>query len=363
MVGSCSRPQVAGVAGIVRVGGRAEAGYHQVTRTRPPRYPCWLAIGAALLLAAAAAIGEAMAPPPAFPWPPVLALSFIAFASCFSITYIFPIVPYLILDLGMVEDAREPGLYAGYLNSAAILGSTLSGIPWGVFSDRFGRQLPLRISMLSVAVISVAFGASDDFWWSVALRLCQGLMNSTFIVSKVAISEVCHPDHTARAMGMVFSMWGGALIAGPAAAGLLSHPERLYPSLFAPTSVFVRQPYLLPTVVSAAMCSLGFLATWLVPSVSEDDAGKQQASEAEDAEEERVPLVGDSQRGAEEDRSEAFCSVFCSRDAGSRAVRLCIALDLLRGFYVLGDDNMFPLFAAAPRAAGGLDCKSLGLRS
>ena len=75
-----------------------------------PRYPCRLAFGAALLLAAAAAIGEAMAPPPAFPWPLLLALSFIALASCFSITYIFPIVSYLILDLGMVEDAREPGL-------------------------------------------------------------------------------------------------------------------------------------------------------------------------------------------------------------------------------------------------------------
>ena len=167
-------------------------------------------------------------------------------------------------------------------------------------------------------------------------------------------------------------MWGGALIAGPAAAGLLSHPERLYPSLFAPTSVFVRQPYLLPTVVSAAMCGLGFLCTWLVPSVSEDDADKRQAaSEREDVEGERVPLVGGeggSEGGSAKDREEAeahpsFCRVFCSRDAGSRAVRLCIALDLLRGFYVLGDDNMFPLFAAAPRAAGGLDCKPLGLRS
>jgi hypothetical protein len=49
---------------------------------------------------------------PAFPWVPIGSLAFISFASCFSVTYIFPIVPYLVVDLGMVDDYREPGLYA-----------------------------------------------------------------------------------------------------------------------------------------------------------------------------------------------------------------------------------------------------------
>ena len=48
----------------------------------------------------------------AFPWVPIGSLAFISFASCFSVTYIFPIVPYLVFDLGMVDDYREPGLYA-----------------------------------------------------------------------------------------------------------------------------------------------------------------------------------------------------------------------------------------------------------
>lgn len=49
---------------------------------------------------------------PAFPWVPIGSLAFISFASCFSVTYIFPIVPYLVVDLGMVDDYREPGLFA-----------------------------------------------------------------------------------------------------------------------------------------------------------------------------------------------------------------------------------------------------------
>ena len=67
-----------------------------------------------------------------------------------------------------------------------------------VWPSRLGAWLRGRGSV-GKPCYPVAFGASDDFWWSVTLRLCQGLMNSTFIVSKVAISAVCHPAHTARA--------------------------------------------------------------------------------------------------------------------------------------------------------------------
>ena len=102
--------------------------------------------------------GAAAAAP--FPWVPVSALAFISFASCFSVTYVFPIVPYIVLDLGMVDDAREPGLYAVYLSSASMFGSMLSGIPWGRFADRYGRTLPLRIGMIAVAISSVLFGFS-----------------------------------------------------------------------------------------------------------------------------------------------------------------------------------------------------------
>lgn len=42
----------------------------------------------------------------------------------------------------------------------------------------------------------------------------------------------------------------------------------------------------------------------------------------------------------------------------AKTVRKVIMLDILRGYYVLGDDNMFPLLGAAPRSAGGLGYSS-----
>ena len=55
------------------------------------------------------------------------------------------------------------------------------------------------------------------------------------------IPDVCTQDQVPRAMGMVYSTWGFALIAGPAASGLLAHPERTFPAALVPAdSVFVQ---------------------------------------------------------------------------------------------------------------------------
>ena len=135
-----------------------------------------------------------------FPLVKVLVVAFSAFSSCFSVTYIFPIVPYIVLDLGMVTDPREPGLYSGYLSSASIAGSTVSGIPWGRFADRHGRKLPLQLSMMFIAGTSILFGFSTNFWMSVALRFLQGALNSSFIVARVMVPDLCDPSMTPRAM-------------------------------------------------------------------------------------------------------------------------------------------------------------------
>jgi MFS family permease len=245
--------------------------------------------------------------------------------------------------------------------------------------------------MVAVALASLLFGLSQNFWLSVALRFLQGLSNCTFIVSKVMIPDVCAPEHIPRAMGMVFSTWGFALIAGPAASGMLAHPERSFPAaLFPASSVFVENPYLLPTVVSALLCGIGFLSTGLLPSqaklaeqikqrslysaVGVDDEDEEEGEGAETS-----PLVarnagqeaeeeGDSKQAAgaagaalaQGDVADAppqkakFLSVCMGDGSEAQLVRKVIALDLLRGYYVLGDDNMFPLFGAAPRSAGGL---------
>ena len=232
--------------------------------------------------------------------------------------------------------------------------------------------------MVAVALASLLFGVSQNFWLSVALRFLQGLCNCTFIVTKVMIPDICTAEHVPRAMGIVYSTWGFALIAGPAASGLLAHPERSFLSAIVPAgSIFVANPYLLPTVVSGLLCGIGFMATAVLPSQAKvaQAMGRRSVYSAmatkDEADAETAPLVeGDASKGAKlapestakaalensvvtEAEKPALCNVCMDRTTDARTVRKVIALDLLRGYYVLGDDNMFPLLGAAPRSVGG----------
>ena len=57
------------------------------------------------------------------------------FGCAFNMTVVFPFIPRLVEDLGMVEDPRKPGYFAGYLTSAQQLGRILTSIAWGWVAD------------------------------------------------------------------------------------------------------------------------------------------------------------------------------------------------------------------------------------
>eukprot|EP01052_Picozoa_sp_SAG31_P003323 SAG31_NODE_126_length_23665_cov_6.178987_18_plen_151_part_00 len=138
----------------------------------------------------------------------------------------------------------------------------------------------------------------------------------------------------------------------------------------------MRMPYLLPTMCSAAFCIVGFGLSWLLPApntfatatvseVQTEDSSRVEGDAAAEVDE-LVPLTGRSlsddssrrQAVQQTDNSKRRPMLSMCTGDGARTVRLCIGLDLMRSFYVLGDDNMFPLLAAAPRSAGGLDYSS-----
>jgi hypothetical protein len=201
--------------------------------------------------------------------------------------------------------------------------------------------------------------------------------------------QVCNPEQAAQGMSMLYSTWGLALILGPAASGLLAHPEQWAAPLFAdgaPLAALGQQrPYFLPSMVSALLALCGLLASALalketgggaaagcggpgytsVPSADVDDG---DGDGDDDADVDRggsvdAAVIGRPARvAASEARGcRSWCCACTRRQAGpwdwgpsALNVLLVIALDMLRGFYVIADDNLFPLWAAAPHSAGGL---------
>ena len=156
-------------------------------------------------------------------------------------------MPFLIVDLGLVADIRQPGLYSGLLISASQLGKILTAYHWGRWSDRHGRKKTILIGLLGISSGMVLFGLTAHFWQACLARFLCGALDNIFGVrslapnpalplfsgglswqgvqgAKTLLSELVEPQHQAKGMAILGSAWGFALIFGPAVGGWLSQP-------------------------------------------------------------------------------------------------------------------------------------------
>ena len=98
---------------------------------------------------------EKTAPPP-FPLRTVGLLLLITLADSIVITFLMPMVPYMVRNYGVAEE--DVGFFAGSLASAYNLAGLFSGCFWGRMSDTYGRRPVLLFGLLSTGATVVWFG-------------------------------------------------------------------------------------------------------------------------------------------------------------------------------------------------------------
>ena len=238
----------------------------------------------------------------------LLVLCFCTFSGCFNMTLMMPFIPQLVVDLGKATDLREPGFYAGYLVSANQVGRILTSVLWGRFSDKHGRK-PVLLYGLGVTGLSallfglaarseplIVLGLDVRFWFCVAMRLLNGLFDFIFGMAKTMVAEFVPEAHQPRAMALLSSTWGAAVIVGPTIGGVLASPAASYPTLFDPDGFWSRYPYFLPNFVSAVFATLGFLGCWI---------GLEESGPAHLLEARRLTSKGLDSDGRQQQRREA----------------------------------------------------------
>ena len=100
-------------------------------------------------------IPEKAAPPP-FPLRTVGLLLFITLSDSIVITFLMPMVPYMVRNYGVAEE--DVGFSAGSLASAYNIAGLFSGFFWGRVSDTYGRRPVLLFGLLSTGATVVWFG-------------------------------------------------------------------------------------------------------------------------------------------------------------------------------------------------------------
>ena len=197
----------------------------------------------------------------------LIVFALVLLANGVSIANVFPYAPYLVLHLGLSDDTRKLGFYAGYLMASYQLGQLLSSYPLGKLSESpKGRKKVVLLGLASCTLPQIVFGSSPSFALALAMRFLMGLLNGIVIAAKAMVPDLAPPHEQGMALSLIASMWGLGNIIGPALGGMLSETV---PSV----------PYLLPNLVCAVFALLIMIpAHRLLPGVGSSSSSSSSSS-------------------------------------------------------------------------------------
>jgi multidrug resistance protein len=129
---------------------------------------------------------------------------------------VIPVIPSYALRLG--ADTVTIGIIFGSFSISLLIFS----IPFGIISDRIGRQPFMVLGMLSLAATNAIFAVSGNFYVLIIARLLQGMSGAaTWSAGLAMIADTFEPDERAVRLGAAMSFMSVGALLGPAAGGLL----------------------------------------------------------------------------------------------------------------------------------------------
>ncbi|WP_423600104.1 MFS transporter [Roseateles sp. MS654] len=124
----------------------------------------------------------------------------------------------LVLEQSLHNDAR---FLAGWLYVLPTLFAALSSPWWGRLADRYGKKRLLIRAQLGLAASFLLAGFATSTWTFAAALALQGLLGGTFAASNAYLATVASGPALARSLTAMQWSARAALVAAPAALGLL----------------------------------------------------------------------------------------------------------------------------------------------
>lgn len=133
------------------------------------------------------------------------------------------------------------------------------GIPWGRFSDSYGRKPAILLGLASTMVTSLMWGFSKSLPMAITARALAGAGNGNVGIIRTTVAEmVPFKELQPRAFSIMPLVWNVGSIFGPTIGGALANPLNVEPGeSIAHPSFFERFPYALPNIVSACFFAVG----------------------------------------------------------------------------------------------------------
>lgn len=243
------------------------------------------------------------------------------FSSGYSITMLFPFLPFMTKFLRPDLDEISISKYAGIVAASLFAGRFFGSYIWGAIADYVGRKPVMFVSGILLGIVSIGFGFSINYEMAIAFRFMVGITNGIIGTGKAVLSEASTDQNQAFGMSLLACSWGLGLVIGPALSGITADPLGQYNLSLANDSTrafLTNYPYAPPCLINGFICfAAAGLVLWLLPETLE----RKAKSEASKMEEQKM----DEQRDASPLLESCSSS---SSSPSSSSIELCEDLDI-----------------------------------
>ena len=152
----------------------------------------------------------------------------IVFVQMVGAGMILPILPLYAKNEFSMSPTTVTMLIAAFFAAQFVGGPVL-----GQWSDKVGRVPVLVVSQIGTVIAFIGFGIATVPWMLFAARLFDGLTGGNLVVAQAYVTDVTPREHRARALGLIFAMFGLGFFIGPAIGGMLATFGARVPYFFA----------------------------------------------------------------------------------------------------------------------------------
>lgn len=199
------------------------------------------------------------------PWPAMLHIAVIHVGQALQTTMLLPILVFMVRSYGVAGGRdHDIGKYTGVLAALFPLGQFCTSMLWGLISDRTGRKVWLLFGTVVTGVSAMLLGLCRSYECACAVRLANGLLNCTLLITKSVLSELCDKTNINAAFGVLNLMWGVGAILGSVLGGMLADPCQLYHLERCPR-LLQAHPFILPFLVMCLVSVLGAISSLHLP--------------------------------------------------------------------------------------------------
>ncbi|KAK3694783.1 major facilitator superfamily domain-containing protein, partial [Podospora appendiculata] len=192
---------------------------------------------------------------------PVQQLAILAvarFAEPMALTSVFPYLPEMIRSFGVNE--TDIPRWAGFTGAVFSIAQSITAVPWGRASDKFGRKPIILLGLASTMCCFMIWGMSTSLAMAITVRAIMGGGNGNVGIIRTMVAEmVPERELQPKAFSLMPLVWSVGSIFGPAFGGFFARPAEQYPNVFGHIQFFKSYPFALPNLVACFVFFISFM--------------------------------------------------------------------------------------------------------